>query len=382
MTRPNVLILMGAFWPGNDSSGPNQSVKALAEALRENFDFRLLARDAPFGGQPSAPAGWSDLGFAQARYLSVGRFGATGLRRALIETPHDLLWLNGFFDREFTLPTLALRRLGRIPAKPTLLSPRGEFGAGALALKAGRKRNFVRAARTLGLLSGVTLHATSEAEADAIRAIVGANVDIAISANVRALPAMPPPIPADGSGLRVAFVGRISPVKRLHQALDILRAVQSPVTFSVFGPVQDAAYAGQCSALAAAVPEHVRVVWRGEVGNDAILGELGRSDLFFLPTAGENFGHAIFEALASGVPALISDQTPWRGLRAARAGWDLPLADNNAFAAAIDFFATMIPEARAQWRRGARAQAEAWVSANDAAGASARMLRDAIKREV
>ena len=33
--------------------------------------------------------------------------------------------------------------------------------------------------------------------------------------------------------------------------------------------------------------------------------------LFFLPTLGENFGHAIFEALSVGVPVLISDQTPW-----------------------------------------------------------------------
>ena len=381
MTRPSVLILMGAFWPGNDSSGPNQSVKALAEALRESFDFRLLARDAPFGARANAPTGWSDIGFAQARYLRVGRFAATGLREVLNETPHDLLWLNGFFDREFTLPSLALRRLGRIPAKPTLLSPRGEFGSGALALKGGRKQVFVRAARALGLLSGVALHATSEAEADAIRASVGANVAIALSANVRALPAMPAHIPGESAELRVAFVGRVSPVKRLHQALEILRGVQTPVAFSIFGPEQDAAYAAQCRALAAALPPYIRVLWRGEVGNDAILGELARTDLFFLPTAGENFGHAIFEALACGVPALISDQTPWRALRAAQAGWDLPLADNAAFAAAIQSLAAMTPEARAELRRGARAKAEAWVAANDSAGAATRMLRAALTRK-
>ena len=382
MTRPCVLILMGAFWPGNDSSGPNQSVKALAQALSEIFDFRVLARDVPFGARATgAPAGWNDLGFAQARYLPVGRLGATGLARALSVTPHDLLWLNGFFDREFTLPTLILRRLNRIPAKPMLLSPRGEFGSGALALKGGRKRHFVRAARALGLLSGVTLHATNEAEADAIRAGVGADADVAVSANVRALPAMPAPIPADGPATRVAFVGRISPVKRLHQALEILHGVQSPMTFSIFGPEQDASYAARCRALAAALPAHVRVVWRGEIGNDAIPGELASIDLFFLPTAGENFGHAIFEALACGVPALISDQTPWRGLQGAQAGWDLPLADNAAFAAALDAFAAMTPEAHAQLRRGARAKAEHWVAGNDAAGAATRMLRDALTKE-
>lgn len=54
-----------------------------------------------------------------------------------------------------------------------------------------------------------------------------------------------------------------------------------------------------------------------------------------LPTKGENFGHAIFEALNLGKPVLISDQTPWRNLSAAGAGWDLPLDSQDAFVEAL-----------------------------------------------
>ena len=132
--RPVVLVLLGCFWPGNDSSGPNQSFRALASALGDQFEFRLVARDRPTGPAQAAPPrldGWTDLGFAHVRYCSIGALGARAFDSLIDETPHDVLWLNSIFDREFSLPALAMRRLGWIEAKPTLLSPRGEFGVGA-----------------------------------------------------------------------------------------------------------------------------------------------------------------------------------------------------------------------------------------------------------
>ena len=154
--RPVVLVLLGCFWPGNDSSGPNQSFKALASALGDQFEFRLVARDRPTGPAQAAPLrndGWIDLGFAHARYCSIGALGATGLRSLIHETPHDVLWLNSIFDREFSLPALAMRRLGWIKAKPTLLSPRGEFGVGALSLKSSKKRALSRGGASAALVA-------------------------------------------------------------------------------------------------------------------------------------------------------------------------------------------------------------------------------------
>ena len=59
------------------------------------------------------------------------------------------------------------------------------------------------------------------------------------------------------------------------------------------------------------------------------------SDLLFLPTAGENFGHAIQEALAAGCPVLISDRTRWRDLAPKGVGWDLPLSAPDRFVAVL-----------------------------------------------
>src|SRR4051812_32849768 len=110
MNRPVILVLLGCFWPGNDSSGPNQSLKALATALGGQFAFRVVARDRPTGAttRGAGPRGWVDLGFAEARYLPIGPFGAAGLRELINQTAHHALWLNSILDREFSLPALAL----------------------------------------------------------------------------------------------------------------------------------------------------------------------------------------------------------------------------------------------------------------------------------
>jgi glycosyltransferase involved in cell wall biosynthesis len=377
MTRPVVLVALGCFWPGNDASGPNQSFIALATALQGEFDFRVVARDrAPGAATSSAPRGWVDLGFAQARYLDIGGLGARGLRGLLRETPHDVLWLNSVYDREFTLPALAAARLGASRA-PIILSPRGEFGSGALEVKGAKKQLFLGLARALRLWRGIVWHATNDAEARDIAARAPRGADIVVAPNLRLMLA-PPPFMPPGDALRVAFVGRIVPIKGLAYALEVLARVQSPVAFEICGPPEDEATYAHCRALAEQLPPHIRAQWRGAVSSEAIVETLGRSDLFFLPTGGENFGHAIFEALACGAPALISDQTPWRGLAADKAGWDLPLSNPQAFVAALETYAALDPQTRRQWREGARARARAYVENSGAAEASARLIRRAI----
>ena len=214
--RPVVLTLLGAYWPGNDASGPNQSFRSMAAALTDRFEFRLVARDRPFGATESlADAGrWIDLGFAKARYCEARRSGLDGLRAILRETQHEVLWLNGFFDRELTIPALVLRRLGCVPLKPALLSPRGEFGSGALALKSARKRMYLALAGPAGLLRGVTLHATGEDERALISQHIPRARDMKVVPNIRMLIDRPATAARhDDGAVHLIFVGRIARVK-------------------------------------------------------------------------------------------------------------------------------------------------------------------------
>jgi glycosyltransferase involved in cell wall biosynthesis len=378
--RPVVLALMGAFWPGHEANGPNQSLAGMCRALGDEFEFLVAARDRSFA--PGAPAlaesgVWIERDFARFYYCEARGRRVLGLEKLLRETRYDVLLLSGFFDREFTIPALVLRKLGRMPVRPVILSPYGEFSAGALALKPARKRAYLAFARVAGLLANVTLHVSNVRERDEVSAVLGSNLGFVVAADVRAL-APAAPARAANQALKLAFLSRIDRKKNLDFALDALAQVRAPVSLDIYGPVSEAAYWAECQARMARLPAHVTARAMGAIAHDKVHATLVGYDAFILPTRGENFGHAILDALAAGCPVLISDQTPWRGLEAAGAGWDLPLGEPGLFARAIDELARLDEAARARLRAGARLYAERAVRESDAAAASRAMLRAAL----
>lgn len=371
VARPRILSLLGCYWPGNEATGPNQSFRALAIGLRDDFDIRVVARD----GTGTAPTGWQAGDVAPLAQLPVGRFGAHGLLQLLRDTPHDLIFLNGFHDREFTIPALVWRKLGLIPRRPTILSPRGEFAQGALSLKPGKKRLYQRGVRLAELTRDIWLHATADHERQDIEASGVACQGILQAPNVRCLPDLPEVVrPAAGTPLHIAFLGRVSRVKNLDFALDVLAKASVPAVFEIYGPMADLDYWARLQARIARMPDNVTVIAHGALPHDRVAATLAAHDLFFLPTMGENFGHAINEALSAGLPALIADTTPWRGLQAAGAGWDLPLARPELFAAAIEEMARASTQRREAMRIAARRFAEDSFAASDAVAANRRML--------
>jgi hypothetical protein len=78
---------------------------------------------------------------------------------------------------------------------------------------------------------------------------------------------------------------------------------------------------------------------------------------------------------------LISDRTPWRGLKEAGAGWDLSLDDPAAFVAAIREMAAAGPEEIARLRAGARRFAEGALNTADTIEMAAACLTAMISGE-
>lgn len=378
-SRPRVLSLLGCYWPGNEATGPNQSFRAFAAGLRDDFDICVVARD----GTGISPAGWQTDDLVPRAKLPVGPFGARGLLKLLRDTPHDILFLNGFHDREFTVPALVWRKLGLIPCVPTILSPRGEFARGALSLKPGKKRLYQRGTRLAGLTRDIWLHATADHERQDIQATGLPCRGILQAPNVRLLPDLPDVTPPTGPGpLRIAFLGRVSPVKNLEFALEVLARVSVPVNFDIYGPMVDQDYWTRLQTRITQLPEHIAVTAHSALPHDRVADTMATHDLFFLPTLGENFGHAINEALSSGLPALIADTTPWRGLQAAGAGWDLPLSQPALFANAIEDMARAGAEQRQAMRIAARRFAEDSFAASDAIAANRHMLHTVLDVDV
>ena len=372
LVRPSVAVLFGASGRAQPASGAVRSLEALAEALADRFDLALLASARvlaePMPGVRRIPLAADGPRWGPLRQgLRAGRF--------------DLWHLNSLFDRETTLPALALRRTGLVPRAPVVLSPRGECAPGALAQKPRAKRAYLAALRRSGLLDGVWLHATGPGEREEIAALRLPARGILEAPDTARLPPAPQDLgePRGASGpLRIVFLGRIAPVKNLVFALDALARVTAPAVFDMVGPVACARHKAACDAAIARLPRHVRAAWKAPIPPDDVHSFLAGYDVFLMPSLSENHGHAIAEALAAGLPVLTSDRTPWRGLAAARAGWDLPLDEPRRFAAALDRFAALPPAARKLWRQGARRLAETRFAEANAAAATAEMFRRAI----
>jgi glycosyltransferase involved in cell wall biosynthesis len=75
--------------------------------------------------------------------------------------------------------------------------------------------------------------------------------------------------------------------------------------------------------------------------------------LFLFPTHGENFGHVIIESLSSGLPVLISDQTPWHDVTTYQAGFDVSNDDVEKYRQILNKFVQMNDKEYDIFRKGA-----------------------------
>lgn len=134
----------------------------------------------------------------------------------------------------------------------------------------------------------------------------------------------------------LSFVGRIVPIKNLVVALEALVGFPTPIRLNVLGTPEDRAYLGRCQQVLGRLPTHVSVELWGDTPHDAVVEQLRRSHAMVLPTAGENFGHAIAEALSVGCPVLIPDTTPWTPVIEKGAGWLISPTDPTPLREALN----------------------------------------------
>jgi glycosyltransferase involved in cell wall biosynthesis len=229
---------------------------------------------------------------------------------------------------------MLLSKSKKIPRKQIVLAPRGQFSPGAIGLKSGKKKLYIKIAKALRLYKDITWHATAEIEKNDIESIIGnkAKIKVAnnLTANYKELK-YDKEIEKSKGELKIVFISRIHPKKNLIKAIEFLKDIQGKIEFNIYGPLEDKVYWSECEKAIESLPKSIQASYKGAIDHDNIMNIFKVHHIFLFPTLGENFGHVISEAFIGGCPVIISDQTPWRDLRNKQVGWDLKLSDENRF---------------------------------------------------
>ncbi|HRH49722.1 MAG TPA: glycosyltransferase [Panacibacter sp.] len=365
--KKRILILVDWFYPGYKAGGPIQSCVNICLALKDRYDIKVITTDTDFDEkepyQNIRSNEWvSSLDEKIAvYYFEKKSLTAGALKKLVQQTETDYIYLNHMFSPLFVIYPVWLRFLGKIKAQ-LVLCPRGGLYANSLAVKPFKKKIFINVFRWLGLHKLVVFHATNEREKDAITHFFpGSLVQIANNLVKMNQPA-PAFISKEKGVLKCIYISRILPLKNLLYLLQILQNVNNKIGLTIIGPVENEAYWELCQQTIRKLPDNISVTYKGPVHNDMLVPVLQEHHLFILPTSGENFGHSIFEAFLSGIPVLISDQTPWKNLNADKVGWDLPLDDTTKFQNAIETAAGWSQETFNEWAKAAWQYAAKYIN--------------------
>lgn len=346
----NKKILMFTEWfePGYKAGGPIQSCRNIAASLGDSYRFYVFTSDRDLGdGHPYA-------GIETDRWLkrdnnimvwysSKEKINFQLLKRILAETHPDIVYFNSMFSLKYTLlPLFALKRIGF--QKKMILAPRGMLHKGALSSKRIKKRIFLLLASASGLFKNIFFHASDGQESRNIKKYFTNKSDVIIAGNIPNInTAEWSQRNKEPGSLKCVFISRIHPHKNLSLALAAVSKAPGNcyIVLDIYGVTDDNKYYAQCKELAASAPDNIKINFHGPLPHNELFEKLNSYHLFILPTLGENFGHIIFEALSSGCPVLISDQTPWNGVEKCAAGWVVPLNNVEGYTAVINHVSLM-----------------------------------------
>ncbi len=330
-----ILIVMGGFFPGKKYGGPPVSIDNFCSLMKEHKCYIVTHNHDLFETErfSGISDGWNDRNNCKVLYLTDEEYGKARFEQVIEEIHPDLVYLQGLFQA-CVLPCLQLARKHHIPV---LMAPRGELCEGALNIRKWKKLPYIEAVKMLGLVKDIHWQSTSDEETEAIKKLMKTSDDyIHRLDNIPSIPKKDyqrrEKVAGEG---RFVFLSRIHPKKNLLSAIKYFHGIEGKAWFDIYGPIEDETYWEQCEEEIAKLSENVKVEYKGLVDHDQVHEVFCQYDAFLFPTLSENYGHVIAESLIVGTQVIISDQTPWRNLREAGAGWDIPLEDDHYFCAAI-----------------------------------------------
>jgi glycosyltransferase involved in cell wall biosynthesis len=351
--------------------GPSQMVLGLSKALAsQGADVTVLTTDSNGDiGQPPLDVPIDrpvEQDGYQIRYFHCSPFRRYKFSLRLLRwlaahaAEFDLAHIHALFSPISS----AAARVAYAQHLPYLLRPLGTLDPADLRKKWRLKQIYVALLERSNIAHAEAIHFTSAQEAKISERFGVTTRDLVMPLGVE-----PPVKVADPEQVLselgipvkrplILFLSRVDPKKGLDLLLPALQRLQAEGVdfhFVLAGAnPQDPAYEAQIRAEIQTSSLVDCTTIAGFVGGDRKAALLQTADLFVLPSYYENFGIAVAEAMAAGVPVVISDQVHiWDQVQQAEAGW-LSTCDVDALTQTLRL---ALQEPTERQRRGTCAQA-------------------------
>jgi glycosyltransferase involved in cell wall biosynthesis len=234
----------------------------------------------------------------------------------------DLVHIHGVFSHSSVAAARACRR-ARVPY---FGRPLGQLDPWSLSQHRWRKWLMLELSGRDMLRGASAMHYTSEAERSLAERLPGLPSGVVV------------PLGIDDACFRTSAGRRrdapyVLALSRLHikkgfeLLIDAFHAVpidgrRVPAALVLAGDSDDEPYVAGLKRRAASGPARDRISFHGWVTGDARQSLFEGASLFALPSAQENFGLAVAEAMAAGVPVMVSPEVNLSAdIEARRAGW-------------------------------------------------------------
>src|SRR5687767_3564980 len=323
------------------SGGPATAIVPMCRALREqgievllattDHGFRQMNTDATtdYKGVPARffPA---QLGESFKYSRPLAKWLKTSVR------DFDLVHIHAVFNHASVAAAAACRQFG----VPYVVRPLGTLDPWSMKQKPGRKRMFWLLQGKRMLERSAAVHYTAAGEKTATEQHLGLNhgrvIPLGVEANGFA-PIKPAAdlFPALAGRSYVLTLSRLDPKKGVDVLIDTFLSLKRDDWRLVVAGDGPRDYV---SLLKQRAGDSEKIVFTGWIDGEVKEALLREASLLALPSRHENFGLSVMEAMARGVPALVTPEVNLaREMQAANAGWIVNLADlSHGLAAVID----------------------------------------------
>jgi glycosyltransferase involved in cell wall biosynthesis len=364
MKKKKILICIDWFLPGTLSGGPVRSYANLITHLKDDFEFYIITRNTDFGSDEAyahiEPNTWIAFNaYTKVYYIAASDLNRAHLKDVMNSINFDVAFVNGIYSWYFSILPVFLSKKTQ---KPIIVSARGMLNPQAFSVKDRKKKIYLKLARLFKIYSGVSFHATNADEATCIKNEIGQSAVVRIAPNLpRKLSKHLKTSSQKGQPVKFVNVARISIEKGTLKTLEGLQGVTQPLVLDLYGPIYDKPYWNKCEAIISKLPSHIKVAYKGVLDSEDVPATLKDYDFFVLLSEGENFGHAILEALSVGLPVIISNRTPWKDLEPNLLGWDINTAHKEDIVEAFTRAAELSDADYSAWSAAAYVYAKTFI---------------------